>query len=86
MLTEHEYLIHQKYKTNCLFQMIQLGKRGKYIMFKVKPKCVSCGKDIQGGELVYVELRYPEYAGMTEIKKWLDNEGKINCKECHSKQ
>ncbi|WP_028401296.1 hypothetical protein [Ectobacillus panaciterrae] len=55
-------------------------------MLKVKPKCVSCGKDIQGGELVYVELRYPEYAGMTEIKKWLDNEGKIHCKECHSKQ
>ncbi|MCU5321178.1 Fe3+ hydroxamate ABC transporter substrate-binding protein [Bacillus cereus group sp. MYBKT14-1] len=55
-------------------------------MLKVKPKCVSCEKDIRGGELVYVELRYPEYAGMTEIKKWLDNEGKINYKECYSKQ
>ncbi len=66
--------------------MVQLGIGGKYIMLRVKPKCVSCGKNIQGGELIYVELHYPHYAGMTEIKKWLDNEGKIHCKDCHSKQ
>ncbi|WP_028402449.1 hypothetical protein [Ectobacillus panaciterrae] len=55
-------------------------------MFKVKPKCTSCGKDIHGGEVVYVEMRYPEYAGMTEIKRYLENEGKIYCQECHSKK
>lgn len=66
--------------------MIQLKKGGKYIMLRVKPKCVSCKKNIQGGERVYVELHYPHYAGMTEIKKWLDSEGKIYCLECHSKQ
>ncbi|MCU4967851.1 Fe3+ hydroxamate ABC transporter substrate-binding protein [Bacillus toyonensis] len=55
-------------------------------MLIIKPKCVSCKKNIQGGERVYVELHYPHYAGMTEIKKWLDSEGKIYCLECHSKQ
>ncbi|PFW10684.1 Fe3+ hydroxamate ABC transporter substrate-binding protein [Bacillus cereus] len=41
---------------------------------------------IRKRELVYVELRHPEYTSMNETQKWLDNEGKINCKECYSKQ
>lgn len=52
-------------------------------MFKINPKCSNCQKEIKGNDVVYVKLRYPEGRGMTEIKAYLQNEGKIICEECY---
>jgi hypothetical protein len=51
-------------------------------MFGVKPKCSNCEKEIKGNDLVYVKMRYPEKKGMTEIKAYLNNEGKFICEKC----
>jgi hypothetical protein len=40
------------------------------------PLNAFCGKEIQGNEEIYVKMRYPERKGMTEIKAYLQNEGK----------
>nr|WP_083978862.1 Fe3+ hydroxamate ABC transporter substrate-binding protein [Bacillus alveayuensis] len=51
-------------------------------MFRIKPTCSICSKPIEGNELIYVQMRYPEKRGMTEIKAFIQNEGKIICSHC----
>lgn len=46
-------------------------------MFKAKPECTYFNKEIKGNEVVFVKMRYPEKKGMTEIKAYLQNEGKL---------
>ena len=46
-------------------------------MFGKDPKCVKCGKEIKGDEVVLVKMRYPKRKGMTEIKAYLKNEGSL---------
>ncbi|WP_066060009.1 Fe3+ hydroxamate ABC transporter substrate-binding protein [Robertmurraya korlensis] len=55
-------------------------------MFKVTPVCTYCDKEIKGNEVVFVKMRYPERKGMTEIKAYLQNEGKLICEECFNKK
>jgi hypothetical protein len=51
-------------------------------MFGEKAKCSICGREIEGGEEVYVKMRWPKRKGMTEIKAYLKNEGKFICQKC----
>ncbi|MCK7605327.1 Fe3+ hydroxamate ABC transporter substrate-binding protein [Geobacillus stearothermophilus] len=55
-------------------------------MFSKKPACSICGKEIKGGEAVFVKMRYPERKGFTEIQAYLRNEGKFICEDCFRKQ
>jgi hypothetical protein len=55
-------------------------------MIKVMPECTYCDKEIKGNEVVFVKMRYPERKGMTEIKAYLQNEGKLICEECFNKK
>lgn len=48
-------------------------------MLKIIAKCSVCEKEFQTNEEVYVKMRYPVSKGMTEIKSFLQNEGKIIC-------
>ncbi|MFB1081645.1 Fe3+ hydroxamate ABC transporter substrate-binding protein [Jeotgalibacillus sp. JSM ZJ347] len=49
------------------------------------PKCMSCGKEIEGDEQVYAKLRYPKRKGFTEIKAYLRNEAAFLCEGCFEK-
>ncbi len=40
-------------------------------MLKLNPQCSYCGKPIEGNEVVFVRMRYPERSGMTEIKAFI---------------
>jgi hypothetical protein len=51
-------------------------------MFGNKPKCSKCEKEIRGNDKVYIKMRYPEKKGMTEIKTYLNNEGRFICEGC----
>ncbi|MCM3666097.1 Fe3+ hydroxamate ABC transporter substrate-binding protein [Mesobacillus subterraneus] len=51
-------------------------------MFKITPQCSECEKEIQE---IYVKMRYPDARGMTEIKAFLQYEGKIICEGCYNK-
>nr|WP_111646155.1 Fe3+ hydroxamate ABC transporter substrate-binding protein [Anoxybacillus vitaminiphilus] len=53
-------------------------------MFNIRPMCSICGKNIEGNALVYIQMRYPERRGITEIKAYIQNEGKIICENCFS--
>jgi hypothetical protein len=55
------------------------------IVFGNKPKCSICSKEIKGDDVVYVKMRYPKHKGMTEIKAYLNNEGRFICEECFDK-
>lgn len=44
-------------------------------MFGEKPTCSSCGKEIEGDEVVMVKLRYPKRRGIAEVRAYLRNEG-----------
>ncbi|MCM3675283.1 Fe3+ hydroxamate ABC transporter substrate-binding protein [Peribacillus simplex] len=52
-------------------------------MFGEDPKCVNCGKEIKGDEVVLVKMRYPKRKGMTEIKAF---EGSFICEACFDKE
>ncbi|WP_078380660.1 Fe3+ hydroxamate ABC transporter substrate-binding protein [Sutcliffiella halmapala] len=52
-------------------------------MFRIKPKCSICDKDIKAEENVFVKMKYPKGRGMTEIKAYIQNEGKIICESCY---
>ena len=54
-------------------------------MFFEKAACSICKKEIEGNEVVYVKMRYPERKGMTEIKAYLRNEGTFICEACYKK-
>lgn len=51
-------------------------------MFKIELTCSLCGKNIEAYEEVYVKMRYPKSRGITELKAFIQNEGKIICKDC----
>jgi|GEM_PF-453684 len=51
-------------------------------MFKIKAVCSICSREIVGNETVYVRMRYHEKRGITEIKAYLQNEGKFICENC----
>lgn len=51
-------------------------------MFEEEPKCMNCGKEMKGDEIVFVKMRYPKRKGMTEIKAYLKNEGSFLCEPC----
>ncbi|MED3761902.1 Fe3+ hydroxamate ABC transporter substrate-binding protein [Peribacillus frigoritolerans] len=46
-------------------------------MFGENPKCVKCGREIKGDEVVLVKMRYPKRKGMTGIKAYLKKEGSL---------
>ena len=54
-------------------------------MLKITPQCSVCKKEIQANEQIFVKMRYPVTRGMTKIKAFLQNEGKIICEECNNK-
>nr|WP_251009420.1 Fe3+ hydroxamate ABC transporter substrate-binding protein [Bacillus sp. ISL-39] len=54
-------------------------------MFKITARCSECEKEIQANEEIYVKMRYPEKKGMTEIKAFIQYQGKIICEECNNK-
>jgi hypothetical protein len=45
-------------------------------------KCMKCNNEIKGDEEVFVQLRYPKRKGFTEIKAYLNLEGKFICQAC----
>ncbi|MFC5559893.1 Fe3+ hydroxamate ABC transporter substrate-binding protein [Ureibacillus thermophilus] len=51
----------------------------------ITPKCMKCNKVIEENEEVLVQLRYPKQKGFTEIKAFLNLEGKFICHECSKK-
>lgn len=59
--------------------------KGGNMMALITPKCMMCNKEIQHDEEVFVQIRYPKQKGFTEIKAYLNIEGKFICKECSPK-
>ncbi|MBM7716989.1 hypothetical protein JOC94_004013 [Bacillus thermophilus] len=55
-------------------------------MFQLTAQCSVCKKEIQPYEEIYLKMRYPKSRGMTEIKAYIQNEGKIICKTCFDKK
>jgi phage FluMu protein Com len=51
-------------------------------MFGDKPKCMNCGKEIEGNEEVYIKMKWPKRKGITEIKAYLTYEAKFLCLDC----
>nr|WP_106779542.1 Fe3+ hydroxamate ABC transporter substrate-binding protein [Lysinibacillus timonensis] len=47
-----------------------------------KPKCIMCDQLIKEDDLVYVKMRYPKRKGITEMKAFLNNEGRFICEDC----
>ena len=45
-------------------------------------KCKKCNNEIKGDEEVFVQIRYPKRKGFTEIKAYLNLEGKFICQAC----
>ena len=45
-------------------------------------KCMKCNNEIKGDEEVFVQIRYPKRKGFTEIKAFLNLEGKFICQAC----
>ncbi|MER2113242.1 MAG: Fe3+ hydroxamate ABC transporter substrate-binding protein [Solibacillus isronensis] len=51
-------------------------------MALIIPKCMKCNNEIKDGEKVLIQMRYPKRKGFTEIKAYLNLEGKFICEEC----
>jgi len=49
------------------------------------PKCMKCNNEIKDDEEIFVQIWYPKRKGITEIKAYLNLEGKFICKECSTK-
>lgn len=47
------------------------------------PTCQVCGKEIEGDEVVHIQLRYPKRKGFAEVKAYLKLEGKFTCDACY---
>jgi len=47
-----------------------------------EPKCSVSNKQIQGNDVVFVQMRFPKRKGITEIKAYIRNEGKLICEGC----
>lgn len=66
------------------FKKIVLKQRVNF-MFKITPQCSVCKKEIQANEEIFVKMRYPKSKWMTEIKAFIQYQGKIICNECNNK-
>ncbi len=55
------------------------------MMSLITPKCMKCNKVIEDDEEVLIQLRYPKRKGITEIKAYLNLEGKFICSNCSKK-
>lgn len=51
-------------------------------MVLIIPKCMKCNNEIKDNEKVLIQMRYPKRKGFTEIKAYLNLEGKFICEEC----
>ncbi|MCM3723249.1 MULTISPECIES: Fe3+ hydroxamate ABC transporter substrate-binding protein [Solibacillus] len=51
-------------------------------MVLIIPKCMKCDNEIKDDESVLVQMRYPKRKGFTEIKAYLNLEGKFICEKC----
>nr|WP_132370697.1 Fe3+ hydroxamate ABC transporter substrate-binding protein [Melghiribacillus thermohalophilus] len=51
-------------------------------MFGNVPRCIECDKEIKGGDVVFIKMRFPEHKGMTEIKSYLKHAGSFICENC----
>ena len=51
-------------------------------MALIIPKCMKCNNEIKDDEKVLIQMRYPKRKGFTEIKAYLNLEGKVICEEC----
>ncbi|MEK5079035.1 Fe3+ hydroxamate ABC transporter substrate-binding protein [Solibacillus sp. FSL W7-1436] len=54
-------------------------------MALIIPKCMKCNNEIKEDEQVLVQMRYPKRKGFTEIKAYLNLEGKFICEKCSEK-
>lgn len=54
-------------------------------MVLIIPKCMKCNNEIKDDEQVLVQMRYPKRKGFTEIKAYLNLEGKFICEKCSAK-
>lgn len=54
-------------------------------MSLITPKCMKCDQVIEDNEEVLIQLRYPKRKGITEIKAYLNLEGKFICSNCSKK-
>ena len=55
-------------------------------MFNESPKCRVCSKEIEGGEPVQLEMRYPTSRGFAEVKAYLKLEAQFTCDACAKKK
>jgi len=51
----------------------------------IVPKCIFCNKEISKDEQALVIVKYPRKKGFTEIKAYLNLEGKFVCENCKTK-
>lgn len=49
------------------------------------PECIYCKEDIKKDEQALVIVPYPKKKGFTEIKAFLNIEGKFICENCKEK-
>ncbi|WP_413364893.1 Fe3+ hydroxamate ABC transporter substrate-binding protein [Lysinibacillus sp. 3P01SB] len=54
-------------------------------MTLIIPECIYCKKDIEKDEQALVIVPYPKKKGFTEIKAFLNIEGKFICENCKEK-
>lgn len=54
-------------------------------MTLIIPECIYCKKDIEKDEQALVIVPYPKKKGFTEIKAFLNIEGKFVCENCKEK-
>lgn len=54
-------------------------------MTLIVPECIYCKRDIEKDEQALVIVPYPKKKGFTEIKAFLNIEGKFICENCKEK-
>lgn len=54
-------------------------------MTLIIPECIYCKEDIKKDEQALVIVPYPKKKGFTEIKAFLNIEGKFICENCKEK-
>lgn len=55
-------------------------------MSLITPVCMYCKKEIEKDEEALVIVPYPKKKGFTEIKAYLEMEGKFICEACRKQQ
>lgn len=54
-------------------------------MTLIVPECIYCKREIEKDEQALVIVPYPKKKGFTEIKAFLNIEGKFICENCKEK-